>query len=118
MVVGGGGHGLDTQGVKKRVPIINDSADSRYPILGSSFQPRGGTARHDAVAWGFARGADARGVDIIQQCEVTGIRRDSERVTGVETSKGFIGAKKVAVVEPAQPRVQSNVTLLSRSASA
>ena len=61
-------------------------------------QPRGGSARHDAVAWGYARGADARGVDIIQNCEVTGIRRDGGRVTGVETSRGFIGAKKVGIV--------------------
>ena len=70
----------------------------RYPVLGGALQRRGGTARHDAVAWGFARGADARGVDIIQNCEVTGIRREGDRVIGVETAKGFIAAKKVAVV--------------------
>ena len=57
---------LDTKGVKEIVPIINDSPNARYPILGASFQPRAGVARHDAVAWGFARGADQRGVDIIQ----------------------------------------------------
>src|SRR5690242_15487988 len=62
--------------VKRRVPIINDDKDARYPILGAYWQPRGGTARHDAVAWGYARAADARGVDIIQNCEVTGIARD------------------------------------------
>ena len=84
--------------VKQMVPIINDSPNARYPIIGASLQRRGGVARHDAVAWGFARGADARGVDIIQNCEVTGIRRDSGRVTGVETTRGFIGAKKVGVV--------------------
>jgi sarcosine oxidase subunit beta len=89
---------LNARQVKAMVPIINDSPDARYPILGASFQPRAGVARHDAVAWGFARGADARGVHIIQKCEVTGIRRDGGRVVGVETSKGFIGAKKVAVV--------------------
>ena len=71
---------LDGAQVKARIPIIN--IDCRYPVLGASFQPRGGVARHDAVAWGFARAADARGVDIIQNCAVTGIRREGERVTG------------------------------------
>src|SRR3990170_4205769 len=89
---------LSTDQVKALVPILNTSPNARYPILGASLQRRGGTARHDAVAWGFARGADARGVDIIQQCEVTGIRRESGQVTGVETSRGFIKAKKVGVV--------------------
>ena len=84
--------------LRRRVPIMNLSEDARYPVLGASFQPRGGVARHDAVAWGFARAADARGVDIIQQCEVTGIRRHGNRVTGVETTRGFIAAPKVGVV--------------------
>ncbi len=84
--------------IKQKVPIINISNDVRYPILGASFQPRGGVARHDAVAWGYARGADAAGIDIIQNCEVTGIRRDQGAVTGVETTRGFISAPKVAVV--------------------
>jgi sarcosine oxidase subunit beta len=92
------GEVLTAAQVKQMVPIINDSPNARYPILGASLQRRGGVARHDAVAWGYARGADARGVDIIQNCEVTGIRRDSGRVTGVETTRGFIGAKKVGVV--------------------
>jgi sarcosine oxidase subunit beta len=89
---------LTARQVKEMVPIINDSPNARYPILGASFQPRGGVARHDAVAWGFARAADARGVDIIQNCEVTGIRRDGARVVGVDTTRGAIKAKKVAVV--------------------
>lgn len=89
---------LDTAQVKELVPIINDSPRARYPILGASFQPRAGVARHDAVAWGFARAADALGVDIIQNCEVTGIRRESGRVTGVDTTQGHIGSKKVGVV--------------------
>ena len=89
---------LTTEEVKRRVPIINASPGARYPILGASFQPRGGVARHDAVAWGFARGADAWGVDIIQNCEVTGIRRENGAVTGVETSRGFIASKKVGIV--------------------
>jgi sarcosine oxidase subunit beta len=89
---------LTARQVKEMVPIINDSPNARYPILGASFQPRGGVARHDAVAWGFARAADARGVDIIQKCEVTGIRRDGGRVVGVDTTRGHIKAKKVAIV--------------------
>ena len=71
----------------------------RYPVLGAALQRRGGTARHDAVAWGYARAASKRGVHIIQNCEVTGIRRaPSGEVIGVETGKGFIGAKRVGVV--------------------
>ena len=84
--------------IKAKVPAMNVSSEARYPVLGASFQPRGGVARHDAVAWGFARAADARGVDIIQNCEVTGIRRENGAVCGVETSRGYISAKKVAVV--------------------
>jgi len=82
--------------VKERVPFIN--LDTRYPVLGASLQRRGGVARHDAVAWGFARAADALGVDIIQHCEVTGVRRENGAVVGVETARGFIKARKVAVV--------------------
>ena len=88
---------LDTEQVKAFVPIINASPSSRYPILGGSLQRRAGTARHDAIAWGYARGADTHGVDIIQNCEVTAIRRDDGRVTGVETSRGFIKAGKVGI---------------------
>jgi len=82
--------------VKQMVPFIN--LNSRYEIRGALLQRRGGTARHDAVAWGYARAADSRGVDIIQNCEVTGFRIDQGVVKGVETTKGFIGAKKVGVV--------------------
>ena len=84
--------------IKRAIPIINISPQVRYPILGASLQRRGGVARHDAVAWGFARAADAAGVDIISQCEVTGLRRDGGRVTGVETNRGPIAADKVGVV--------------------
>jgi sarcosine oxidase subunit beta len=96
-------NGLDSEiltpaEIKEMVPILNTSPDARYPVLGASLQPRGGTARHDAVAWGYARGADERGVDIIQNCEVTGIRRSGGAVEGVETTRGYIGAKKVGVV--------------------
>jgi len=96
-------NGLDSEiltpaEIKEIVPILNISPDARYPVLGASLQPRGGTARHDAVAWGYARGADERGVDIIQNCEVTGIRRSGGAVEGLETTRGYIGAKKVGVV--------------------
>jgi sarcosine oxidase subunit beta len=89
---------LTPEQARKFCPPLNISASARYPVVGASLQRRGGTARHDAVAWGYARAADA-GVDIIQNCEVTGVRRAPDgRVSGVETSKGFIGAKKVGVV--------------------
>jgi sarcosine oxidase subunit beta len=84
--------------IKAMVPILNISPEARYPVLGASLQRRGGVARHDAIAWGYARGADARGVDIIQNCEVIGILRDGGRVTGVETTRGTIKAGKVGVV--------------------
>jgi sarcosine oxidase subunit beta len=87
---------LSPQQIKARIPYIN--LNTRYPVMGASFQPRGGVARHDAVAWGFARAADALGVDIIQNCEVTGIGRDGDAVTGVDTTRGFIRARKVALV--------------------
>ncbi|MCZ7599021.1 MAG: sarcosine oxidase subunit beta family protein [Gammaproteobacteria bacterium] len=89
---------LTPEEIKRRVPIMDTSPHTRYPVLGASFQPRGGVARHDAVAWGFARAADRLGVDIIQNCEVTGIIRDNGRVKGVETTRGTILAPKVGVV--------------------
>jgi len=89
---------LDPAGVKTEVPVINISGDVRYPILGASLQRRGGVARHDAVAWGFARAADARGVDIVQNCEVTGIEIANGRVRGLQTSRGTIATRKVGLV--------------------
>ncbi|PSJ60968.1 sarcosine oxidase subunit beta [Pseudaminobacter soli (ex Li et al. 2025)] len=90
---------LTPEQAKEYCPPLNISKDARYPVVGAALQRRGGTARHDAVAWGYARGASARGVHIIQNCEVTGIRRaPNGAVTGVETSRGFIGAKKIGVV--------------------
>lgn len=82
----------------KDIPFLNISPDARYPILGASLQRRAGVARHDAVAWGFARAADKLGVDIIEQCEVTGINREDGQITGVETTRGKIATKKVGVV--------------------
>ena len=84
--------------VKRIVPIINDDPGARYPILGAYYQPRGGTGRHDAVAWGYARAADALGVDIIQNCEVLGIEREGGRVTGLRTTRGDIRTRKIGVV--------------------
>jgi sarcosine oxidase subunit beta len=89
---------LDTAQVMRRIPILNASPDARFPVWGGLLQRRGGTARHDAVAWGFARAADGFGVDIIQNCEVTGVLRGAGgRVTGVETTRGQILADKVAM---------------------
>lgn len=89
--------------IKRMIPFIN--LNTRYPVLGASFQRRAGVARHDAVAWGFARAADALGVDIIQNCALTGIRRENGAVTGVDTARGFIKTKKVAVVAAAHSSV-------------
>ncbi|MBT0957204.1 sarcosine oxidase subunit beta family protein [Alphaproteobacteria bacterium KMM 3653] len=83
--------------VKKLVPIINLDGP-RYPVLGGLWQARGGTARHDAVAWGYARACSAMGMDIIQQCEVTGIDSAEGKVTGVQTTKGQIACDKLAMV--------------------
>ncbi|MBE3638850.1 sarcosine oxidase subunit beta family protein [Mangrovicoccus algicola] len=87
---------LDRDGVRARLPYLNFD-DARFPIKGGLVQSRAGTARHDGVAWGYARGADRRGVDLIQNCEVTGLRIEGGAVTGVETTRGPIGAGKVGV---------------------
>jgi methylglutamate dehydrogenase subunit A len=87
---------LDQEGVRRLYPFLNFDS-SRFPIQGGLLQRRGGTVRHDAVAWGYARGASDRGVDIVQNCEVTGFAIADGRVTGVQTSRGSIRAKKVAI---------------------
>ncbi len=87
---------LDQAGVRKLYPFL-DFDNARFPIKGGLLHRRGGTVRHDAVAWGYARAADQLGVDIIQNCEVTGIRVEGGRVLGVETVRGFIGAAKVGL---------------------
>ena len=89
---------LSTEEISKLVPILNTSPDTRYPVLGGSLQRRGGVARHDAVAWGYARAADALGVDIIESCEVTGIRRANGRATALETTRGEIRAGTIGLV--------------------
>ena len=87
---------LDKEQIRRMLPFA-DVDNARFPVMGGLLQRRGGNARHDAVAWGYARGADTRGVDIIQHCEVTGIRREGGRVVGLETTRGFIGANKVGL---------------------
>ena len=87
---------LRREDVKALVPLV-DLDNGRFPVLGGFLQPRGGTVRHDAVAWGYARGASEAGVDIIEHCEVTGIRREGARVTGVETTRGIIAADTVCL---------------------
>ncbi|MEJ6389680.1 sarcosine oxidase subunit beta family protein [Gymnodinialimonas ulvae] len=88
---------LDREGVRAMLPYL-DYEQTRFPIYGGLYHPRGGTARHDAVAWGYARGADSRGVDLIQNCEVTGIDIENGAVRGVQTSRGAIRAKKIGIV--------------------
>ncbi|MCC9626063.1 sarcosine oxidase subunit beta family protein [Thalassospira sp. MA62] len=94
-------HGVDAELIgrdqlRDMVPYL-DYDNARFPVMGGLMQPRGGTVRHDAVAWGFARGADQHGVDIIQNCEVTGIDRDGDQVTGVQTTRGPIKCNKLAM---------------------
>ena len=87
---------LDREGVRQMCPFL-DFDNARFPIKGGLWQPRAGTARHDAVAWGYARGADRRGVDIVQNCEVTGFLIENGVCRGVETTRGTIRAGKVGV---------------------
>ena len=87
---------IDRRAVKALAPLI-ELDSGRYPVLGGFLQRRGGTVRHDAVAWGYARGASAAGVDIVEHCEVVGLRCSGGRVTGVETTRGFVGADTVCL---------------------
>ncbi len=104
---------LDREAVRKMLPFL-DFDNARFPIKGGLMQRRGGTVRHDAVAWGYARGADMRGVDIIQHCEVTGIARAPDgSVTGVETSRGFIGCKKLALATAGHSSVTAKMAGLT-----
>ena len=88
---------ITPQRVKELCPILNIDGP-RYPVLGALWQPRGGTGRHDAVAWGYARACSAMGMHIIQNCEVKGVRSANGQVTGVDTTRGFIGCKKLGLV--------------------
>ena len=100
---------LNTKQVKDFCPTINCSPNIRYPVMGSTLQKRAGTARHDAVAWGYARGADSMGVDIIQNCEVKGIKRKGDAIEGLETTKGFIKTSKIGVVAAGHSSVIANM---------
>ena len=100
---------LDTKQVKEFCPIINCSPNIRYPVMGSTLQKRAGTARHDAVAWGYARGADSMGVDIIQNCEVKGIKKKGDSIEGLETSKGLIKTSKIGVAAAGHSSVIANM---------
>ena len=111
-------HGVDAEllsrdEVRARVPIL-DFDNARFPIKGGLCQPRAGTARHDGVAWGYARGADGRGVDIVQHCEVTGIRRRADgSVEGVETTRGFIGCRRLALATAGHSSVTAKMAGLT-----
>jgi len=100
---------LNTTQVKEFCPIINISPNIRYPVMGATLQRRGGTARHDAVAWGYARGADAMGVDIIQNCEVLNINVKNGQVNGIETTKGTINSKRIGIVAAGHSSVIANM---------
>lgn len=95
-------NGIDAQllgisEVERMIPNLDTSSSTRFPVVGALYQARGGTARHDAIVWGYARGADSRGVDIIENCEVTGFLRENGRIWRVQTTRGDIRAAKVAV---------------------
>ncbi len=89
---------LTPQQIKEIAPIVNISENVRYPVLGATYQPRGGTAKHDWMAWGFAKAASDLGVDIIQGCEVTGYEIAGNKVCGVQTTRGKIATNKVGMV--------------------
>jgi sarcosine oxidase subunit beta len=96
-VTGSDGEWLGREDVRRRAPFLDFSPEARFPIEGAFLQPRAGTARHDAMVWGYARAADALGVDIIQNCEVTGFLREGGRMVGVETTRGEIRAGKIGM---------------------
>jgi len=100
---------LGREELKKMIPFADFSSSARFPIFGGLMQPRGGTARHDAVAWGYARGADSMGVDIIQNCEVKGIKRKGDTIEGLETTKGFIKTSKIGVAAAGHSSVIANM---------
>lgn len=104
---------FDLAQVREFMPLLDTSRSARFPILGGFVQRRGGVARHDAVAWGYARGADNLGVDIIQNCEVTGLRQSGNRIKGVETKTGFIEADKVVIAVAGHSSVMAKMAGIS-----
>ncbi len=99
---------LDRNALRREIPYL-DYDNARFPVQGALVQRRGGTVRHDAVAWGYARAADRRGVDIIENCEVTGIIQENGQVTGVETTRGRIGAGKVGIAVAGSSSLVANM---------
>ncbi|MGO9816647.1 MAG: sarcosine oxidase subunit beta family protein [Acidocella sp.] len=99
---------LDREQLRREIPYL-DYDNARFPVQGALVQRRGGTVRHDAVAWGYARAADRRGVDIIENCEVTGIVQENGVVTGVETTRGRIGAGKVGIAVAGSSSLLANM---------
>ncbi|MEM6415387.1 MAG: sarcosine oxidase subunit beta family protein [Pseudomonadota bacterium] len=99
---------LDKEGVRRLVPYLNFD-NARFPILGGLLQRRGGTVRHDAVAWGYGRAADQEGAHLVQRCEVTGLRISNNKVMGVETTRGYIGAEKVGVAVAGSSSLLANM---------
>ncbi len=99
---------LDRRQLRREIPYL-DYDNARFPVQGALVQRRGGTVRHDAVAWGYARAADRRGVDIIENCEVTGIVQENGVVTGVETTRGRIGAGKVGIAVAGSSSLLANM---------
>ena len=99
---------LTPEEVKKLVPIINISQDVRYPVHGATYQPRGGIAKHDWVAWGYAKAASDLGVDIIQGTEVIGFDIVNNKITGVRTTQGNIAANKVGLVGAGHSSILAN----------
>ena len=94
-LTGSDGELWDLPTLKREIPHLNYGPDARFPIIGAAVQRRAGSARHDAVAWGYARAADSRGIDIVQNCEVTGVIRNGSRISGLETSRGTIRGRKI-----------------------
>ena len=88
---------LDAEAVRRELPLLTKTNRPRFPVLGGVMQRRGGTVRHDAVAWGYARGAHYQGVDIVENCEVTGFEMQGSRITAVKTARGMIGCGRVAL---------------------
>ncbi|HEY0680991.1 MAG TPA: sarcosine oxidase subunit beta family protein [Steroidobacter sp.] len=100
---------IDAAEVQRMLPAFNMSADARHPVLGAFLQRRGGTIRHDAVAWGYARAASGLGVDIVQHCEVVGFVKQGNRITAVETTRGTIGCQAVGVAVAGHSSVIANM---------
>lgn len=100
---------VELDGLRRMVPLLNVGESSRNPVLGAFLQRRGGTIRHDAVAWGFARAASDRGVDIIQNCEVVGFEKSHNRITAIRTSRGRIGCDTVGMAAAGHSSVLANL---------